>query len=64
MTKAQLLMDCIADMMTIEGVDGMRGLVAGGVRLIERPAGGLEVRGEAPEAMGGGGAHVSRVPKP
>ncbi|KAK9823922.1 hypothetical protein WJX72_006365 [[Myrmecia] bisecta] len=57
MTRAQVLMDCIADMVVVEGLEGMQQLIAGGMRLVELPSGGLQVRGETPEELGGGPWH-------
>ena len=51
--EAQLLMDCIADMVLHEGMDAMRKMVAGSIWLWPRSRPHC-VRGHLPDELGGG----------
>eukprot|EP00891_Asterochloris_glomerata_P003980 jgi/Astpho2/3980/fgenesh1_pg.00063_%23_38_t len=54
--QAQLLMDCAADMLTHEGLEGLRGMTASTVRVEEAPGGpyGWVACGSMPDDSGGG----------
>ena len=51
--KAQLLMDCVSDMITHEGLEGMQSMLEAGMKLqpSSRPT---KVTGTLPPEMGGG----------
>ena len=55
--RAQLLMDCVSDMITHEGLEGMQKMVECGLKLhpYDKP---LTVKGQLPSDTGGGELHA------